>query len=327
MHCFADRIVTEGGRAAGVEATYVDPGHRRAAPASRSARPRVVVAAGSLESPALLLRSGIGGPAVGENLRLHPCTAVFGSYGEDQRALVGRAAGRPRGRVRRGRGRPRLPDRGHPVRARHRGVGRAVHERRGAQGADAPLPLRGHLHRPACATAVRAGSPWTPTARPCPGTRSPTSWTCATRSARSRPRSACTTRAARARSSPLAGGHAPLAPSATTSSASSSAASAIPLRAGGYRLFSAHQMGTCRMGTDPATSVAGPERRAPRHPRRVDRRRKRLPHQLGNQSDDHDHGPRPENGRGDTGVEPGHGRDGALLRRTSNGYGNGSTGT
>jgi choline dehydrogenase-like flavoprotein len=32
----------------------------------------------------------------------------------------------------------------------------------------------------------------------------------------------------------------------------------IPLRAGGHRLFSAHQMGTCRMGTDPQTSVAGP---------------------------------------------------------------------
>jgi choline dehydrogenase-like flavoprotein len=27
---------------------------------------------------------------------------------------------------------------------------------------------------------------------------------------------------------------------------------------GGYRLFSAHQMGTCRMGQDPATSVADP---------------------------------------------------------------------
>jgi choline dehydrogenase-like flavoprotein len=32
----------------------------------------------------------------------------------------------------------------------------------------------------------------------------------------------------------------------------------IPLQAGGHRLFSAHQMGTCRMGTDPQTSVAGP---------------------------------------------------------------------
>ena len=32
----------------------------------------------------------------------------------------------------------------------------------------------------------------------------------------------------------------------------------IPLRAGGWKLFAAHQMGTCRMGTDPETSVAGP---------------------------------------------------------------------
>ena len=32
----------------------------------------------------------------------------------------------------------------------------------------------------------------------------------------------------------------------------------VPLRFGGQRLFSAHQMGTCRMGTDPETSVAGP---------------------------------------------------------------------
>jgi choline dehydrogenase-like flavoprotein len=32
----------------------------------------------------------------------------------------------------------------------------------------------------------------------------------------------------------------------------------IPMRAGGMRLFSAHQMGTCRMGKDPQTSVANP---------------------------------------------------------------------
>jgi choline dehydrogenase-like flavoprotein len=32
----------------------------------------------------------------------------------------------------------------------------------------------------------------------------------------------------------------------------------VPLRAGGFRLFSAHQMSSCRMGDDPATSVANP---------------------------------------------------------------------
>jgi choline dehydrogenase-like flavoprotein len=32
----------------------------------------------------------------------------------------------------------------------------------------------------------------------------------------------------------------------------------VPLRAGGFRLFAAHQMGTCRMGADPQASVADP---------------------------------------------------------------------
>jgi choline dehydrogenase-like flavoprotein len=80
--------VTKGGRAAGVEGLYADPQSGRSARVTVRA-PRVVVAAGSLESPALLLRSGIGGPAVGQNLRLHPTTLVFGTYDEDQRAWWG----------------------------------------------------------------------------------------------------------------------------------------------------------------------------------------------------------------------------------------------
>jgi choline dehydrogenase-like flavoprotein len=51
--------------------------------------PRVVVACGSIESPALLLRSGIGGPAVGEYLRLHPTGAISGQYEGEQRAWWG----------------------------------------------------------------------------------------------------------------------------------------------------------------------------------------------------------------------------------------------
>src|SRR3954468_11189373 len=71
----ADRVLVEGGRAAGVEATYDGT-------AKITVRaPQVVVACGALESPALLLRSGIGGPAVGDYLRLHPSIALFGVYG------------------------------------------------------------------------------------------------------------------------------------------------------------------------------------------------------------------------------------------------------
>ena len=42
----------------------------------------VVVAGGGIESPALLLRSGIGGPAVGDNLKLHPAWFAGGVHGD-----------------------------------------------------------------------------------------------------------------------------------------------------------------------------------------------------------------------------------------------------
>lgn len=77
------RITTEGGAATGVEAVHTDPqtGEQTAV---RIDAPTVVVSAGSLESPALLLRSGIGGPAVGTTLRLHPATLVSGIFDEPQ---------------------------------------------------------------------------------------------------------------------------------------------------------------------------------------------------------------------------------------------------
>ena len=84
----AQRILTENGRAAGVHALWSDPASGRTSTVTVHA-PRVVVAAGALESPALLLRSGLGGPAAGDYLRLHPCTAVLGVYSEDQQAWWG----------------------------------------------------------------------------------------------------------------------------------------------------------------------------------------------------------------------------------------------
>jgi choline dehydrogenase-like flavoprotein len=86
VNCKARRILVDGGRAAGVEAVY--DGAERALGITVRA-PRVVVACGALESPALLMRSGIGGPAVGGNLHLHPVGAVSGLYEQDQRAWWG----------------------------------------------------------------------------------------------------------------------------------------------------------------------------------------------------------------------------------------------
>lgn len=50
----------------------------------------VVVAAGALNTPALLLRSRVDGPAVGRYLRLHPVTAVWGRFEELVEPWTGR---------------------------------------------------------------------------------------------------------------------------------------------------------------------------------------------------------------------------------------------
>lgn len=44
------------------------------------ARRCVVVSAGSLHSPGVLLRSGLPNPHIGRHLRLHPVTAVLGTF-------------------------------------------------------------------------------------------------------------------------------------------------------------------------------------------------------------------------------------------------------
>jgi len=87
VRCRADRVLTENGRAAGVEATYTGPEGDQTRVVVKA--PQVVVAASALDSPALLLRSGIGGPAVGDYLRLHPATAVLGVYDEPQKSWWG----------------------------------------------------------------------------------------------------------------------------------------------------------------------------------------------------------------------------------------------
>jgi long-chain-alcohol oxidase len=80
VRCEADRVLTQRGRATGVvgrvrqrDGTFV----------SLTVRARaVVVACGSIYTPAVLARSGVSNPNVGRGLRLHPATAVAGIFPE-----------------------------------------------------------------------------------------------------------------------------------------------------------------------------------------------------------------------------------------------------
>ncbi len=73
----ADRVVLEGDRAVGVEATCgKGPEPHRVMIRSRV----VVVAAGAVQTPALLRRSGLSEPGIGQGLRLHPTTALLGEF-------------------------------------------------------------------------------------------------------------------------------------------------------------------------------------------------------------------------------------------------------
>lgn len=82
--CHVERILINGGRAVGVEARMSRGGHRVVVRA-----PRVVIAGGSIESPALLLRSGLDNPNIGRHLRLHPVAVVAGFYDHPIRAWDG----------------------------------------------------------------------------------------------------------------------------------------------------------------------------------------------------------------------------------------------
>jgi choline dehydrogenase-like flavoprotein len=77
------RVLLEGGRAAGVEAEVVVGGDSPVAVRELVIRaPQVVVCAGALRSPAILARSGLDHPAIGRHLRIHPVPVVAGLFDE-----------------------------------------------------------------------------------------------------------------------------------------------------------------------------------------------------------------------------------------------------
>jgi choline dehydrogenase-like flavoprotein len=255
VRCFAQRVLVEGGRAAGVEAVYADPETGRSARVTVRA-PRVVVACGALESPALLLRSGIGGPAVGLNLRVHPCTAVGGQYADDTRAWWGppQAA---------------LVDEFADV---EEGYGFLIESTQYATGtAAAATPFKSGADHKQAMSELRLGATFIGLLRDRGGGRvtideagQAVPWYSIVDDLDVRN----THRAleAQVRLHVAAGARRVAALAEGTPEwrvgedvdRYLARLRRIPLRAGGFRLFAAHQMGTCRLGSDPQTSVANP---------------------------------------------------------------------
>ncbi|HEY1275503.1 MAG TPA: GMC family oxidoreductase N-terminal domain-containing protein [Thermoleophilaceae bacterium] len=255
VRCTAQRVTTENGRATGVEALYADP--ETGSTASVTVRaPRVVVACGSLESPALLLRSGIGGPAVGHNLRLHPCTAVFAGYAEDQRAwwgaphagLVDEFANVEDGHGFLLEAAQYAPGLGASALPFTTGEQHKELMSRFRSGASVIGLLRDHGSGRVTVDEQGQAVPW----------YSLTDELDVRNTLRALDAQIRLHHAAGAQEiSALAAGL-PRWRIGDDLEAFIERCQRIPLRAGGYRLFSAHQMGSCRMGPDPATSVADP---------------------------------------------------------------------
>src|SRR2546427_4512700 len=81
-NCDVRRVVIDRGAAPGVDARVGNVALTVRAQA-------VIVAAGSVHSPAVLLRSGIALPALGHHLALHPATAVLAEMEQEVRPWTG----------------------------------------------------------------------------------------------------------------------------------------------------------------------------------------------------------------------------------------------
>ena len=89
-NCRVTRVMHARARVTGVQAVARDADSSMGREFQISVRARtVVVAAGGLESPALLLRSGLRSTALGRNLYLHPASAVLGIYPDTIRPWEG----------------------------------------------------------------------------------------------------------------------------------------------------------------------------------------------------------------------------------------------
>jgi long-chain-alcohol oxidase len=250
----ARRVLVAGGRAAGVEARA--GGRHRLVVRARA----VVAAAGAIETPALLLRSGLGGQ-VGRHLRLHPGTAAMGVFDEPVRWWEGTLQARYSAQLRERLG-PYAPIFEtvpvHPGMAAAALPWRSAADHRALMARSARLSLVGVLCRDTGAGRVRVDRDGSPRVR----------WRLAPADE------------ARMAEGLAAAGKVLAAAGATE--VFSLHRQRFTFRPGDQRserdwmravnragfaggratLASYHQMGSCRMGTDPATSAVGPDHQA-----------------------------------------------------------------
>jgi choline dehydrogenase-like flavoprotein len=90
-HVRVRRLVVEHGRCVGLEADVLDPSTERVVGAARVRARVVVLAAGAVFTPALLLRQGLGNSSgqLGRNLVIHPGAGTSAEFDEDLRAWQG----------------------------------------------------------------------------------------------------------------------------------------------------------------------------------------------------------------------------------------------
>lgn len=92
--CRVERFLRDGHRVTGVRATFADPetgkGHYKL---QMHARRGVLLCASAIQSPLLMLRSGIRRNGVGNHFQAHPGVPLFGLFDTPQRAWLGATQG------------------------------------------------------------------------------------------------------------------------------------------------------------------------------------------------------------------------------------------
>jgi long-chain-alcohol oxidase len=247
----ARRVLVEEGWAVGVEASRAD-GHRL------RVRARAVVAAGgAIETPALLLRSGLRGQ-VGHHLHLHPGTAAMGVFDEPVRWWEGTTQARYSAELRDRLG-PYAPILEtvplHPAAAAAALPWQSAAQHRDLMERSAYLSLIGVLCRDTAGGRVRIDRDGNPRVRWRLNREDEDRMAAGVAAAGEVLAAAGATEVFSVHRQRFA--FRPGGPDAHRAWAEATRRAGY--RAGRATLASYHQKGSCRMGTDPATSAVGPD--------------------------------------------------------------------